>query len=91
MAENKFKPSLGIAILALIINIFFLPGLGSIIGGETKKGIIQMVSYIGLFIIMAVVMIMGSLIWLAFIPLIFAVWIWSIVTGVKLIQGAEHG
>ncbi len=80
MIGAKKKPSQGIAIVALILNILVLPGLGSIIGGRTRDGIIQLVLFL--------VGIPLSLI-LVGIPLVIAMWIWGIVTGVQLVKEAE--
>ena len=60
--------------LGIIVNIF-IPGLGTIIAGQTGTGIIQLLLYIfALFLALTVV----GLIIAA--PLAFAVWIWSIVS-----------
>lgn len=80
MAEKKKKPSQGIAIAALLLNILVLPGLGSLIGGRTTAGIIQLVLFI--------IAIPLSFILIG-IPLIIAMWIWALVTGIQLIKEAE--
>lgn len=64
-------------VIALILNVLILPGLGSIIGGKTKTGIWQIV----LFSIGVVL----SLI-LVGIPLLIAAWIWGLITGIQMIQ-----
>jgi len=79
MAKHK-KPSLGTAIAGLLVNILILPGLGSIIGGKTKSGVIQLILFI--------VGIPLSFLLIG-IPLVIAMWIWGIVTGVELIQEAK--
>jgi len=73
---NK-KPDKTLAIIGLIVNIFIIPGLGSIIGGRTKTGIWQ--------IVLTVISIPLMLIIIGFL-LAFVVWIWGIVTGVQMIQ-----
>jgi TM2 domain-containing membrane protein YozV len=81
MAEKRKKPSQGIAIAALLLNILVLPGLGSLIGGRTTEGIIQLILFIiGIplcFILIG-------------IPLISAMWIWALVTGIQIIKEAEE-
>ena len=77
-APQKANKGKNLAIVALIVN-WFIPGLGSIIGGETKIGAIQLIA------------------WVVSIPLMFfvigyftalAVWIWALVTSIKLIKEA---
>ncbi len=80
MANAKKKPGQGIAIAALLLNILILPGLGSIIGGRTKEGVIQLVLFL--------VGIPLSII-LVGIPLMIAMWIWGIVTGVQLVKESQ--
>jgi len=78
--KKSGKPSQAIAIVALILNIIILPGLGSLIGGKTKEGVWQLV--------LVLVGIPLSIILIG-IPMIVAGWIWGIVTGVKLIQESQ--
>ncbi|MEM3405465.1 MAG: hypothetical protein QW117_00615 [Candidatus Pacearchaeota archaeon] len=77
---KKEKISRDIAIVSLLINILILPGLGSLIGGKTDEGIIQLILFlIGIplsFILIG-------------IPLIISMWIWALITGIKLIQEAK--
>ena len=80
MAEEKKKPSQGIAIAALLLNILVLPGLGSLIGGRTTEGVLQLVLFI-IGIPLCLVLI-G-------IPLVIAMWIWALVTGIQIIKEAE--
>jgi TM2 domain-containing membrane protein YozV len=79
MAAGK-KPSQGIAIAALLLNILVLPGLGTIIGGRTTQGVIQLVLFI-IGIPLSMVLI-G-------IPLVIAMWIWALVSGIQIIKEAE--
>ena len=69
-----------LAIVGLIINIFVLPGLGTIIGGETSKGITQLV----LFIVSIPLMLI-----LIGIPLAIAMWIWALVTSINQIKNTD--
>ena len=81
MARKKKKPSQGIAIAALLLNILILPGLGSLIGGRTTEGVIQLVLFI--------VGIPLSFVLIG-IPLVIAMWIWALVTSVQIIKEAEE-
>ena len=81
---KKRKSSQGIAILSLILNILILPGLGSLIGGKITAGVLQLIfSLIGLGLIFTII---GAVIG---IPLIIAMWIWALVTGIQLIKESD--
>jgi TM2 domain-containing membrane protein YozV len=69
-----------LAILGLVLNILVLPGLGSLIGGKKTEGIWQ--------IVIAVVSIPLMLVIIGFFTFLGA-WIWSIVTGVQMVQEAN--
>lgn len=76
------RPSMGLAITALIINIF-VPGLGSLIGGKIRTGTKQLIMWaIGWILIALALWIIGA-------PLAIAALIWGIVTGAQLIQEAR--
>jgi len=79
MASNK-KPSQGLAIAGLIINILVLPGLGTIIGGNTKTGVLQLVLF--LIAIPLCFILIG-------IPLMIGVWVWALISGIQLVKDAE--
>lgn len=79
-APKVKAPSQAIAIVALILNLVILPGLGSLIGGKTKEGIWQLVLF--LVGIPLIIILIG-------IPMMIAAWVWGIVTGVKLIQETQ--
>ena len=81
MAKRKKKISEALAIVSLLLNILILPGLGSIIGGRTNPGVLQLSLFI--FSIILDITIIGLIIG---IPLGLAMWIWGIVTGVDLIR-----
>lgn len=74
----KKKPSQGLAIAGLIVNLF-IPGLGSIIGGRTSTGVIQLVLYIISWPLSII---------LIGIPLMLAMWIWALVTGIQMVKEA---
>lgn len=67
------------AIAALVVNIVF-PGVGSLIGGRTRTGIIQLVlGLIGL----------GLSLILIGLPLLLAVWVWALITGIQILNEAN--
>jgi hypothetical protein len=75
--DNQDK---SIQIVGLILNILILPGLGTIIGGGAKHrntGITQLV--LALVSLPLMLILIG-------IPLFIGVWIWGIVTGIKMVQ-----
>jgi TM2 domain-containing membrane protein YozV len=78
------KPSQAIAIVALLLNILVLPGLGTIIGGRNKQGVIQLVLFVVSIILD--ITIIGLIVG---IPLGIAMWIWGIVSGVQIVQEAQ--
>ena len=81
-----------IAILALILNIVILPGLGSLIGGKTKVGVWQIVLFLGGLVFGAFLTfsVFGAFVG---IPLMIlgpiVSWVWGIVTGAKLVREAH--
>ncbi len=79
--KDENKPHQANAVAGLVINILFWPGLGTIIGGETKTGVWQMI----LFAIGALL----SLILIG-IPLAIGIWIWAIVTSINQIKASEE-
>ena len=70
----------GLAIAGLILNIIVLPGLGTIVAGKTKTGVIQLVLFI-IGIPLALILI-G-------IPLMIAMWIWALVSSIQIIKTVE--
>ena len=78
--QKTNKPSKGIAIAALLLNVLIFPGLGTIVGGKTKTGIIQIVLFV-----------VSIPLWLILIgiPLSMGVWIWALVSGIQLLKEAE--
>jgi len=80
MKDNKMKKSMGLAIAALILNVFILPGLGTLIGGKTKTGVWQ--------IVIAILSIPLMVIFVGFITF-FLVWVWGIISAARLIEQAK--
>jgi len=78
--NNDKKVSRDIAIVALILNILVLPGVGTIVGGRNKTGIWQ--------IVLAIIGIILSFVLIG-IPLIIGVWIWGIFTGIDILKHAK--
>lgn len=97
-SRNKENDRLPIAIVALILNIIILPGLGSIIGNKIRQGIWQIVlflgsifiGFIGMFFAMGMNRFIGILpgVFLVFLGAL-AAWIWALVTGIRLIEEAR--
>ncbi len=79
-SPKEKKVSQGLAIAALILNILVLPGLGTIIGGRTKTGVIQLV--ITLISIPLCLVIIG-------IPILIGMWIWALITGIDIVKNSR--
>lgn len=82
MSGKKKKIGQGIAVASLLLNVLILPGLGSIIGGRTKKGIYQIVlTIIGIPLLFLFGL--GAI-------LIIGAWIWGLVTGIKIVKESDR-
>lgn len=79
-SKKTQRPSQSLAIAALLLNIFILPGLGSLIAGRTKVGVIQVI---------LVVVSIPLLFLIIGIPLLIGTWIWGLVTGIQIIKEAK--
>ncbi len=90
------KPSKAVAVIALLINLF-IPGLGTILGGKMKHGLVQLlllwlggiiVTFLGFFLVIAspiaglIVAMLGCL-------MILAGWVWAIISGVLILRNAS--
>jgi hypothetical protein len=96
VASAAAKPSKGMAVAALLINVFLIPGLGTVLAGKQPQGGYQ----IGFLLAGVVVMVLGAalatlavglaviLILLGILGIVVA-WIWSIVSGFQLIATAD--
>lgn len=82
--KSPHKPSMGIGIASLLLNILVFPGIGSMVGGKVQTGIIQMV-----LMILAIVLDLTIIGLLLGIPLGISVWIWSLITSIKIIQESQ--
>ncbi len=91
------KPSMAVAVIALLINILLIPGLGTIVGGRMKQGLVQLlllwlggiiVTFLGFFLVIAspmaglVVAMLGSI-------MVLSGWVWAIVSGVLIVRDAS--
>ena len=97
------KPSRVLAVVALMINAFLLPGLGTLLGGRTRQGILQLIMFIGGLIlgIAATVLVVPALVvslvlglFLVFLVMTGAVmmvigWAWAVISGAILIRKAN--
>ena len=79
-SSSSKKPTESIAVIALLLNVLILPGVGTIVGGRTNTGVIQIILFC-LGILLSIVLI-G-------IPLAIGIWIWGLVTGIQLLQEAK--
>ena len=66
-------------IISLIANVF-IPGVGTIIHGETMRGVVQLV--LGIFGIITLILLIGFLI----MPLI---WLWAVIDGIFFVMKKE--
>ena len=66
-------------IAALLLNVILLPGLGTVIWGNKKTGIWQIVLSIVSFPLMLVLVGFATY---------FAVWVWALITGVNILKSA---
>ena len=76
MVKKKIDKNLAIA--ALLLNIFVLPGLGTIIGRRTNEGIGQLILFL-----------VGLHLSLVGIVLVLIAWVWGIWSGIKLIKESK--
>ncbi len=80
--KRKINNSISLAIISVVLNFLVIPGLGSLIGGKTKPGILQII----LFLIGAI----GTYFFYNLFGIIVLIaWIWGVVTGIKMIQEAR--
>lgn len=83
-ANRPASNNQALAIVALILNILVIPGLGTLIGGRTNEGLAQLgLMLVGFVLIFTILLIPVSVV--CFI----AAWIWGIVSGVQLITAAN--
>ncbi len=68
------------AIVGLLLNILVLPGLGTIVAGQTKTGVIQLV----VFLVGALLSVI-----LIGIPIAFGAWVWALVSSIQILKTAQ--
>ncbi|HWE29398.1 MAG TPA: hypothetical protein VHB97_15420 [Polyangia bacterium] len=73
-------PSEGTAVTALVLNII-IPGAGSLVAGRTSQGVVQLVLWVVSFPLMFV---------LIGFPMLLAVWIWSLVSGIQILEESKR-
>jgi len=73
-------PSEGTAVTALVLNII-IPGVGSLVAGRTSQGVVQLVMWVVSFPLMFV---------LIGFPMLLAVWIWSLVSGIQILEESKR-
>ncbi len=73
-------PAEGTAVAALVLNII-IPGSGSLVAGRTSTGVAQLVLWLVSFPLCIV---------LVGFPMLFAVWIWSLVSGIQILDESRR-
>ena len=73
-------PSEGTAVTALVLNII-IPGAGSLVAGRTSQGVVQLVLWVLAFPLCFV---------LIGFPMLLAVWIWSLVSGIQIMEESKR-
>ena len=81
--------SMGLAIIALILNVFFVPGLGTLIAGKSRTGIWQVALLLTGAIFFSIAYIYEMSIFYVGSLLMITAWIWGLIIGVQLIQEAR--
>lgn len=94
--QTKAKPSMALAIAALILNAMVLPGLGTLLGGRIKIGVVQVVVCVsgfvlGIFgfVIALLAPILGLFLAMLGGIMVVSVWVWAMVSGVMLVREAN--
>jgi hypothetical protein len=90
------KPSQVFAASSLLINAIIMPGLGTLIGGKIKEGLIQLfVLFLGGLVIIFIGILLGvispiagSILAVLGGLMVIASWIWGIVSGALLVRAA---
>jgi hypothetical protein len=86
--ESRKGMTLGLAIIALILNVLILPGFGTLVAGRSKNGAWQIaLSVIGIIFVSAAYIYETPILYIGS-PLWIAAWIWGLVSGIKFIQEA---
>ncbi|MCU1278485.1 MAG: hypothetical protein JWM53_2031 [bacterium] len=78
--QHVSPPAEGTAVAALVLNII-IPGAGSLVAGRTSTGVVQLVMWVVSFPLCLV---------LIGFPMLLAVWVWSLVTGIQILEEAKR-
>jgi TM2 domain-containing membrane protein YozV len=72
------------ALAGLLVNVLFVPGLGSLIGGKTNAGIFQLLMFLlGIPLCLSIIgLVIGG-------PMVMGAWIWGLVSGVNMLSEAK--
>lgn len=83
MALTRTPPE-STALAGLLVNVLFLPGLGSLIGGKTNAGIFQLLMFLlGIPLCLSIIgLVIGG-------PMVMGAWIWGLVSGVNMLSEAK--
>lgn len=79
----------GLAIAALILNIFIVPGLGTLVAGKSRTGAMQLALWVVGAVFISAAYLYSIPVLLIGGPLWIAAWIWGLVSGIKFIQEAR--
>jgi len=90
-APSEKKRGMGLAIVSLILNVMFWPGLGSLVGMKTREGIWQVILFIAGASLGAYAYFYSWSLFLLSLGgvLAFAAWVWGLITGIVMIQEAR--
>ena len=87
------------AMLALVLNFFVLPGFGTVVGKQKKKGFVQMGLMVLAFIILFTSVFFEiffangvtstDIVTALILICIIGVWIWGIVSGINMVRQAK--
>jgi len=72
---GKNKNDFALPLACLLLNALVIPGTGTLIYGEKQLGLSQFFLWL-----------VGVIFVLIGFPIAFAVWVWGIVSGIKLVQ-----
>ncbi|MEW6025846.1 MAG: zinc-ribbon domain-containing protein [Planctomycetota bacterium] len=87
--SDKPKSAKGMTVVGLLLNMFIWPGVGTIIGGNLVRGIIQMICWVIGWIVAFAVIFSGAH-WAGSVMLFpIFVWIWVVVSSIIQIQKSK--
>ncbi len=83
-SKKKERKASAFSIICLLLNLLTLSGVGSILGGKRKEGIWQIS-----LVIIGIILFMFPTIYLLGIIIFFVAWVWSVYTGVIIVQKSK--